>query len=610
MIAEPALRFWLRYAEREGAAYEEADDQALVLLPERMQSAFGLPEEVAVTAEPDVARDDGALLLIPGHPAVDAVAAAVLEEGDVGWEQLAWPTSVPPSAAALEARARGRFGVDHGRIDAVGEAVAVYLPVLRLGALVTYGLSLDHRFREREEAWVDARTGVAVEEEVRRSLEAWPRAAALDRSRSCLLPTIGPALAGADDVLRRRADARLQALARQADDARRDQLGRAEAYFEAALASIAQRRATAAPERQGLLDAQADATRAERGRRLAEIEETFRAAYELTPFRAHLLAVPALCLAVDVRRGRTTFPCSLTWVLPAATFADLRCPHCGADQTLVAGRERLGCRACLRPPPVAAVPSPTPAAPTPPEQPRPVGATDGRTVERASPVPTTARPTTTRSPAGPTPGQASKRVTPRADRSSGKHLLKVGDRLAFDLWRVVGDLERWPRKGVEARSPLAAAYRLYGPPGPAYAIGVSPDTWPRCRSAATLDHDARFPEATTGVVAAGGLPHLYTLRWRLEGGSRSWPRCSPSPPPMATACRPTLDCPAWWPTASSQTPLRPRSSSTRSPPPCGTTTCRRPACPLSCGRWPPGGASSPTSGSPFRGRRGSWLPAW
>ena len=338
MITEPALRFWLHYAEREGAVHDEGDP-ALVLLPDALQAAFGLPEELAVTAEPDVARDDGALLLIPGHPAVDGAAAAVLEEGDVGWAQLCWPSSLPPSSSVLEARARQSFQVDHGRIDAAGEAASVYVPVLRVGALVAHGVSLDHRFREREEVWVDARDGSVLDEAARRRLEAWPRTAATDATRSCLAPDLARALD--------RADARLGALARQADGERTDQLERANAYFEAALASIAGRRATASPERRALLEAQAESTRTERGRRLAEIEETFTATCTVTPFRSHLLLVPALCLPVTVRRGPRTFPCSFTWMLPLAAFAPCRCPHCGAGQALVAGRQRLGCRACL-----------------------------------------------------------------------------------------------------------------------------------------------------------------------------------------------------------------------------------------------------------------------
>lgn len=346
MITEPALRFWLHYAEREGAVHDQGDP-ALVLLPDGLQAAFGLPEELAVTAEPDVARDDGALLLIPGHPAVDGAAAAILEEGDVGWAQLCWPSSLPPSSSVLEARARQSFQVDHGRIDAAGEAASVYVPVLRVGALVAHGVSLDHRFREREEVWVDARDGSVLDETARRRLETWPRAATADASRSCLVPDLAQALARADDALRARADARLGALARQAAGERTDQLDRADAYFEAALASIDSRRATASPERRALLDAQAESTRSERARRLAEIDETFTATCTVTPFRSHLLLVPALCLPVAVRRGPRSFPCSFTWLLPLAAFARCPCPHCGAGRVLVAGRERLGCRACL-----------------------------------------------------------------------------------------------------------------------------------------------------------------------------------------------------------------------------------------------------------------------
>lgn len=346
MITEPALRFWLDYAEREGAVHDDSDP-ALVLLPAALQSAFGLPGELAVTAEPEVARDDGALLLIPGHPAVDGAAAAILEEGDVGWAQLAWPSSVQPSSSVLEARARQSFQVDHGRIDAAGEAASVYVPVLRVGALVTHGVSLDHRFREREEVWVDARDGSVLDEQARRRLEAWPRADGADTNRSCVVPDLAEALAHADAALRARADARLGALARQAEGERHDQLARADAYFEAALASIASRRATAAPKRQTLLDAQAESTRVERVRRLAEIEETFTAVCTVTPFRSHLLLVPALYLPVAVRRGPRTFPCSFTWMLPLAAFAPCRCPHCGGGEALVAGRQRLGCRACL-----------------------------------------------------------------------------------------------------------------------------------------------------------------------------------------------------------------------------------------------------------------------
>src|SRR5437867_3378708 len=67
---EPSLRFWLSYAESAGALVEDAGDHALVLLPQPLRATAGLPEEVTVTSDPDVAREDGAVLLIAGHPAL------------------------------------------------------------------------------------------------------------------------------------------------------------------------------------------------------------------------------------------------------------------------------------------------------------------------------------------------------------------------------------------------------------------------------------------------------------------------------------------------------------------------------------------------------------
>lgn len=515
MIADPALRFWLRYADREGAVYEEGDP-ALVLLPGTLRAASGLPEEVAVTAAPDVARDDGALLLISGHPLVDSAVAAVLEEGDTGWVQLAWPASQPPATAALEARAREWFMIDHGRIDAAGEAASVYVPVLRIGALVNYEVSLDRRFREREEVWVDARTGFVIDDGLRQTIQSWPRAAAPDRSRPCLVPDFDRALAQADACLHTRADARLRALAAQAEGDRRDQLRRTEAYFDATLASIAQRREAAAPERHPMLDAQAEATRQERVRRLAEIDETYRATSTLTPFRAHLLLVPALFLPVRVRRGHRSFALSFTWVLPAATFAPCPCPCCGAREPLVAGRERLGCRSCLPAAPLAgpvpvAVPAPAAgAAASPPT-------TASRSSAPAVPA-TNGQATPAQPRPRPRASARSKRVTPRAVLTGEEHLCRVGDKLAADFWRIVGDLERWPRRSVEPSSPLAALYRLYGPLGPAFALGASDEYLPHCIASATTASDAELPVATAGLVSAGGLPYPFTLRWRLEGG--------------------------------------------------------------------------------------------
>ena len=58
--SEPALSFWLHYAQREGALVEDGAEQAVVILPPELQRANELPEELTVSADPDVAREDGA----------------------------------------------------------------------------------------------------------------------------------------------------------------------------------------------------------------------------------------------------------------------------------------------------------------------------------------------------------------------------------------------------------------------------------------------------------------------------------------------------------------------------------------------------------------------
>src|SRR5665213_1113533 len=157
-IDEPALSFWLDYAEREGALVEDHGDHALVLLTDPLREQSELPEEVTVTSHPDVAREDGTVLLVAGHPAVERAAGSVLAEGDTGSAYLPWPASRAPSRAILESRARAQIPIEHGRIDAAGEPIAAYLPLLRVGAMVSYAASLALRFQEQEEAWVDART--------------------------------------------------------------------------------------------------------------------------------------------------------------------------------------------------------------------------------------------------------------------------------------------------------------------------------------------------------------------------------------------------------------------------------------------------------------------
>ncbi|MGI8777510.1 MAG: hypothetical protein ACR2LJ_09025 [Acidimicrobiales bacterium] len=522
-VVDPGLRFWLGYAEQRGAVSEDAGfGSAVVILPETLQRTLGLPEEVAVTADPDAAREEGALLLVPGQPVLDRAAEAVLAEGDAGVSWLAWPASDRPSRHDLIAAARERFSVDHGRIDAGGEPAPVLFPLLRVGALITYTVSLDLRFQEREEVWVDGRTGLPLEARVRRlgfSGSTEPAPASPCRELTSDLVGAFTAAQGLFDAL---AADRLRQFARQADDARRRQLDAADAYYRDALASVARRRATATAERRTLLDAQEEATRVERSRRVAEIEATFAPRHEVRPIRAHLVLAPALEVPVDVRRGGRTYPVTLAWILGAATFAHLRCPDCASDAPLVAGRQRLGCRSCLpAPSPVSdshaavggrakegrdrtAFPPPSPPAPPPTQA-------GSRPVEEKPPAAARGR--------APAKRPSRRTQPPPSGAAPPGGFERAGTRLASDLWGAVARGERWPRKGkgVAADSPFAAAVRLFGAHGPVRSVGLESGRSIIDFSSITVPPVGTLA-CTTGRLWTGSEEVFpFTLRWSLDG---------------------------------------------------------------------------------------------
>jgi hypothetical protein len=237
------------------------------------------------------------------------------------------------------------FPVDHGRIDAAAEPAPVYHPILRVGALVSYTVSLDHRFQKRAECCLDASTGLEVPAATRHRLDRC--APGPHAGRPTAPHQLVTAVAAAHSVIAAAAAERERALARQVAPMREAELSRTEAYYAEVLAGISRRRRTAAPDRVELLDARAEATKAERARRLAEIVEKHAASHEILPFRLHLVLVPALSLPVDVRRGDRRYPLTLTWLPPAATFAAPRCPSCGRNSPLLAGKDRLSCHDCM-----------------------------------------------------------------------------------------------------------------------------------------------------------------------------------------------------------------------------------------------------------------------
>lgn len=544
---EPGLRFWLRYAEDRGALVEDAGDHALAVLPGSLQAVDQLPEEVAVTSDPDVAGEDGAILMIPGHPALERAATSVLEEGDVGRVHLPWPASMP-GTAEVQARARERFHVEHGRIDAAGDARRAYMPLLRVGAMISYATSLTHRFQEQEQTWVDARTGLVLAEGVLEAIHSRPWLGEPDATATPLDADLPLALRGAHAQLEQGAVDRLTALGAQAGRALELELARADAYYHGALESIDRRRACADPDRRRLLDGQAEATRAEHARRRREIEEEFEPHHEIRPFRLHLVLVPGFVLPVEIRRGARTFPFSLAWLAAGAGFADARCPHCGAAATLVAGRERLGCRSCL---PATTAPATSrrtsgDSKPDPPMLPAPVTApavssratahpapvqgpgSDSRRAGRARSKPAASRPPAGLPRSSPTSRQRGQGAGP------GK-AQRTGDRLALAFWQAVVGGTRWPRKKVANDSPLSALYWLYGPTGPLCALGIPQRRLPSEVTASTLPHEAGCPQMTMGEVTAGPIAYPYTLSWWLEAGKPVIAEVMPAPHPLVLA---------------------------------------------------------------------------
>jgi hypothetical protein len=155
-VTDAGLSFWLRYVDATGGLVEENGDTTLVVLPDDLQRQLDLPEELQVTADPDVARDAGVTFLGAGHPALGRSADEVLAIGDVAAYTIAAPAAIPPSVDRLQDAARDQFTVEHGRIDASGSVTRGVRPILRVGAIVDYTLSTDDRYQEVAECWIDA----------------------------------------------------------------------------------------------------------------------------------------------------------------------------------------------------------------------------------------------------------------------------------------------------------------------------------------------------------------------------------------------------------------------------------------------------------------------
>ncbi len=342
-----AYSFFLHWLETRGAAVEQGPDTALVLVPQDLLDALRVPESLTVTSDPEVAAEDGALLLTPGHPALEHGVGEVLEQGDAGIVWLPWPRPLPPTPETLLSRAREAIAVDHGRIDAQRPPQPVFAPLLSIGALCTH--VVDDRFQERINLWVDGRNGRELDPARVRAVQTVAPLRGQPARHPILFPDLDVALPAADALLEAKATERGRSLSGQVAPIAKAERARASAYYEELLTSIARRRQGAPPERQALLERQAEVARAELQRRLREIEEKYRPSHSLRRLRLHLVLAPALYLPLWVRRGDRRYPFALCWSLYTSAFLPVPCPRCAADAPLVAGRSELGCQECLGP---------------------------------------------------------------------------------------------------------------------------------------------------------------------------------------------------------------------------------------------------------------------
>ncbi len=544
MNADPALRFLVELVEREGGAAEDRGESVLLLVDANLRDHLGIPEELTVTDDPEVAAEEGGLLAVPGQPVVSDAAEMVLRRGDAGWCRLDRPAAPPPTRDRLQEAAREQFDVDHGRIDVDGQPTSCWIPVLHAAALLEVSVSVEERYEERAEVFVDARDGTTLPPRVTAALAGLTYQPGRGSGYVRAQPDLRRAVDAAHASLDARAAERQAALVRDARSALERERERVDAYYQATLASIDARREGAAIDRARLYDAQGEATRAEWARRREETEGKFAGSREVLPFRLHLVDVPALHVPATIRRGARTFGLRLDWLLPFSCFLGCRCPHCGADEPLVAGRDRLGCRACL--PRMVASP------PAPPATTRQAGTADAASPERnGRPGIPTRRADQPHADSDQPHADSDQshadadRPHAVADRSSGrtqrdKRIDKVWRDVARDFWRAVGSLERYG--SVTPRSPLDALYRCYGPAGPLHAVGLAPDAFLRGMHAVLLGGD----EDGTDVLSTAGTVHTsdgfarFALRWRLVGRDPSVIEVLPLRPPAGGRSLPTV----------------------------------------------------------------------
>lgn len=482
--------FWLRYVEGSGGLTESGGDTTLVMLPPTLQTMLELPEVLHVTADPDVAREDGATLLSAGHPALSRSADDVLAVGDVATMTFPVTATPPPPAEQLQASARDQITVEHGRIDASGAPTRSIRAILRVGALVDYTLSSDDHYQECAECWVDMASQRRLRADVSGKLAAL---SVVPKDGAPSLNGVSAAIRCADRIIEECAERRRSELGDDIGKVRDAELERVEAYYRDALATLKRRRAQAPPDRRELLDARAETVRNERARRIEETRQKYQASQQIRPYRLHIYEIPVWRLPVDVRRGDRRYPLTLDWLIPLARFADVACPHCGADGQLVATKTRLGCADCVPRPPITLAPEPARPSAKPAAKPKQV----------VTPPSTPTR---------------HRLVVPAAQGPTPAKLGVLGDKLTRKTWNAVVANDGRLVRNCTPDSPATAVIRLYGPSGAAWAVGYPPTDDLVAFAASTTTASSGTRHASSGYLeTATGHRLPFLLRWQVAG---------------------------------------------------------------------------------------------
>ena len=521
-----AVDFFATYAANEGALVERLPEGAVIVLPESLQAAHRLPESLGLTEDPEVAREEGYVLLAPGHHLLRAAAESVLQQGDTGHCHLPFPPGPALSPAVLQAHARERVHADHGRVDIHSQPSAFYLTAVRVGAMLTFRLSIDEELQELADCWMLADGSELPPDLVKRlsssTVEPGPAPGASAWA--------GEGVAAADSRIRDQAAERASELAAQRSKRLVAQLAVVDDYYEGMLASIDQRSASATEDRRGMLAAQADATRVEWERRRAEVTDEMMPVATVDPFRLHVFGVPAWRARAVVKRGSRAYPLDLVWVPLVSSFLTPACPSCGSRTTLVAGKSGLGCRNCTRPEatpePVVSSVAPLDVVASPPLASSTIRPSSEAQQGRARPAPATeaaadeapARRPVAKLPSGrATPKGSSGRVTPKGGAASSP--VKMGDRLVRLIWESVLDDAPIKRNQLVPWSPMAALVRLYGSVGPALVVGMLDTEEPRRFVSETTAFPATGIAETIGwLETSRGRELRFVCEWRLDSG--------------------------------------------------------------------------------------------